>query len=331
MVVYSPCSRLNLPDYGIEVPLRDNRVDRTLEYLSTKLGSRYAEVVQELTCEPVSRDDLARVHSDGYLDRILNGDPTEDINRIYELRCDDGTWQRYNPQKQNKPFTDLIRKLLGQVNVVIQASEIALKNGWCYVLGGGAHHAMKDHGAGFCLVNDIVIAIRRLQALGKITRGWVIDTDAHKGDGTAALTQRDSSIETLSIHMARGWPLDDPQRAESFIPSDVDIPIESGEEGDYLSRLEDGLKILTKKGRPDFAVVVAGSDPYSKDELESTQTLKLSLEQIQQRDRMVFRFLKERGVAQLWLMAGGYGDEVWEVHATFLEWVLMEVVDSVGT
>lgn len=330
MVIFSVCSRLDLPRYGIQVPLRDNRVDKTLEYLKGKMGKRYGDVVMEVTCEPVKRIDLAKVHATTYLEHILGDDPEEEIIQIYELRDNEGNWQRYDPQKQVQPFTELVRTLLGQVSVVIQASEIALKNKWCYVLGGGAHHAMRNHGAGFCLVNDIVIAIRRLQAQGNIKSAWVIDTDAHKGDGTAALTQGDSSIKTLSIHMARGWPLDDPKRKESFVPSDIDLPIEPGEEDSYLSSLEEGLNTLEEWGRADFAIVVAGSDPYVEDELESTQALRLSLDQMLERDRMVFRKLATQRIPQLWLMAGGYGDEVWKVHAGFLEWALGEGVSYLG-
>jgi acetoin utilization deacetylase AcuC-like enzyme len=96
------------------------------------------------------------------------------------------------------------------------------------------HHAQKEHGAGFCMVNDLVIALRRLQSEGRIRTAWVIDVDAHKGDGTAAITAEDDSIATLSIHMARGWPLDQPEYDAagrfnpSFVPSTIDIPIEPG-------------------------------------------------------------------------------------------------------
>jgi len=85
-------------------------------------------------------------------------------------------------------------------------------------------------------VNDLVIALRRLQFENRIRSAWVIDVDAHKGDGTAAITAGDQSIVTLSIHMARGWPLDQPERDTdgrlnpSFIPSTIDILMEAGEE-----------------------------------------------------------------------------------------------------
>lgn len=322
MIVYSPCSRLNLTDFGILIPLRDERVDQILKHVRSVLGPGAAEFLRELPCEPAAFEDLRRAHSEAYLRRLLGPEPDAEVLRVYEAIDADGRWNRFDPALRRRPFTELVRTLLGQVSVVLEASDFALQRGWCYVLGGGAHHAMFDHGAGFCLVNDIVIAIRRLQAQGRIHSAWVIDTDAHKGDGTAALTADDPTIRTLSIHMAHGWPLDDPSRLDSQVPSTVDIPIEPGEEGAYLGRLEGGLQELRAGGVADFAVVVAGSDPFEGDELESTQQLRLGLDQMLARDRLVFEFLEKAGLPQLWLMAGGYGLRVWEVHARFLEWVL---------
>jgi acetoin utilization deacetylase AcuC-like enzyme len=189
-----------------------------------------------------------------------------------------------------------------------------------------------DHGSGFCLINDIVIAARKLQADGSARQIWVIDVDAHKGDGTAALTHGDETITTLSIHMASGWPLDGPPTLDDgrpnpvFIASDIDIPIESGEEKDYVPRLAQGLHQLENMHRPDLAIVVSGADPYEKDELPSTAGLRLSLHQMLERDQLVYRFLRERNIAAAYLMAGGYGDQVWEVYAQFLTWALIEAL-----
>jgi acetoin utilization deacetylase AcuC-like enzyme len=161
----------------------------------------------------------------------------------------------------------------------------------------------------------------------------VVDTDAHKGDGTAALTRDDDSIITLSIHMAHGWPLDgeifDKQSRfnPSFTPSNIDIPIARGEDQLYIPRLREGLRQMDAFPKPDLAVVVYGADPFEKDELPSAADLKLSLEQMLQRDRLVYEFLKARGIPQAFLMAGGYGRSSWQVYARFLEWAL---TDSLG-
>ena len=210
----------------------------------------------------------------------------------------------------------------------VQASRLALQHGFCFFFAGGAHHAQHDFGNGFCLLNDIVIASRKLQFEKKVDRVWIIDVDAHKGDGTAALTAGDDSIRTLSVHMARGWPLDCPalladgRPNPSFIPSDIDIPIESGEEPYYLERLGGGLRKLEEGGAADLAIVVSGADPYEKDALPSTIPLKLSLIQMFERDRLLYIWLKDRNIPAVFLMAGGYGDDVWQVYAQFLLWAL---------
>ncbi|HEX9061650.1 MAG TPA: histone deacetylase, partial [Clostridia bacterium] len=206
----------------------------------------------------------------------------------------------------------------------LQCCETALDNGFCFYLGGGSHHAQKDFGAGFCVLNDVVLSLRILQHKGKIKSAWVIDVDAHKGDGTSALTYSDPSIRTLSIHMAKGWPLD---REESmfplsFIPSDIEIPVEEGEDNLYNEKLKEGLESLSLFGSPDIALVVSGTDPYEKDELKSSSGINLTLEQMMERDRLVYNFLKDRNIPSAYIMSGGYGKECWIVYAKFLEWVL---------
>jgi acetoin utilization deacetylase AcuC-like enzyme len=211
-----------------------------------------------------------------------------------------------------------------------QCCQVAMQNGFCYYFGGGAHHAQPDHGKGFCLLNDIVIVLRKAQAEGLIRTAWVIDVDAHKGDGTAAITRGDDSIRTLSVHMARGWPLDEGEidaagkPNPSFIPSDVDVPIESGEEAEYVSRMEVGLHRLAGLSTPDLALVVDGADPYEHDELPSTRLLRLSKGQMIERDRFIYSFLTSRSIPSAYLMSGGYGERTWEVYYQFLEWVLLQ-------
>lgn len=92
----------------------------------------------------------------------------------------------------------------------------------------------------------------------------------------------------------------------------------------YLERLEQGLTRLETFKPADLAIVVWGADPYEYDELPSASELKLSLDQLMTRDRMVYDFLKQRGIPAAFLMAGGYGDRVWEVFAQFLTWALLD-------
>jgi acetoin utilization deacetylase AcuC-like enzyme len=221
-------------------------------------------------------------------------------------------------------------RTLTTVASTVQCCRLALKNDFCFAFRGGMHHGQKDFGNGFCMLNDIVIAIRKLQSEQLIQTAWVIDTDAHKGDGTAALTRGDKTITTLSIHMGHGWPLDGEKYDSagnlnpSFIDSDIDIPMARGEDHLYLARLQEGLDKLDRYPKPDLAVVVSGVDPFEMDELPSTSDLRLSLEQLKERDHLVYQFLKERRIPAASLMAGGYGENSWKVYAQFLEWALLD-------
>jgi acetoin utilization deacetylase AcuC-like enzyme len=330
MILYDPHIPVSLTEFGIQIPVRDSRAVNTL---ATLRGDPRLRAVQnrwhrDRIVESLDREDLERVHSGGYVQRLHSDDLEREIVRTYELIDVDGNYHRYAPDLARHPLTDLYRRILEKAAGSVQAARTALENGFCFYFAGGMHHAHRDFGSGFCLINDIVIAARKLQAERRAFDIWIIDIDAHKGDGTAALTAGDRTIRTLSIHMARGWPLDGPSRLPdgtpnpSFTPSDIDIPIEPGEESQYIHRLRDGLVRLEAPGAADLAIVVCGADPYEKDELPSTAGLRLTLEQMLERDQMVYSFLEERGVPAAYLMAGGYGEDTWRVYAQFLRWVL---------
>jgi acetoin utilization deacetylase AcuC-like enzyme len=330
MVIYSPGDRLELREFGIQIPVYDSRAFRAFERLLRHplLGSRRLEWHLAHAGQPIARAQLLRAHSAEYVARLYGEELEKEIIQAYELFDEQGRPHRYDSATARRPLRELLDQELRMVSGTLQCCRQALRSGFCFYFGGGAHHARRDAGSGFCLLNDTVIALRTLQAEGRVGNAWVIDVDAHKGDGTAAITHGDPSIRTLSIHMARGWPLDEPERDgqgrlnPSFIPSDVDLPVEAGEEGRYLSLLAEGLERLAGLSVPDLAVVVDGADPYEHDELPSTGLLRLSLSQLLSRDLQVYHFLQRRGVPSAWLMSGGYGERSWEVYAQFLEEVL---------
>ncbi len=332
MIIYDKNLKEGLSEFGIEIPLHHSRAATSFEKLKRHklLGPRIDQLHIKEVNETITRKDLLRVHSNEYVARLYSDRLEDEIIRTFELIDDNGQYHRYNPDKATLPLTQLFGRLLLKVAGTVQCCRVALEKEFCYAFGGGMHHAKRDYGAGFCLVNDIVIALRKLQAENLIRTAWVIDMDAHKGDGTAVLTEEDSSITTLSIHMARGWPLDgeayDRQGRlnPSFVPSDIDIPVATGEEHLYVPRLEEGLEKLLGNGTPDIAIVLAGSDPYEKDELPSTSELKLSLAQLNQRDRLAYQFLKAHKVPRAYVTAGGYGEWSWEVDWQFLEWALLD-------
>ena len=327
MILYSPRSVSRLPEYGIHVPAMPGRAERILAELrkSKVIGDLFCGRLVEDENTELSRADLLRAHTDAYVSRIFAPDPTPIVEAAFELRSPDGSTNRFTPKTATRSLADLRDNRIANAAGTYRCGTIALDTGFCFYLGGGSHHAHPAFGHGFCIINDAAVAVRRLQAEGQIRSAWIIDVDAHKGDGTAAITERDPSITTLSVHMAHGWPLDRPEylpngeRHPSFIPSDIDVPIASGDEKSYCDLLAKALEHLTAFSFPDFAVVLLGADPYEYDELPSTAPLKLSIGQLAERDAMIFDFLTSRNIPQAHLMAGGYGERAWEPYPPFLE------------
>lgn len=326
MIIYDLSHRASLMDFGIKIPIMDEKVIKTIEYLKSHpvIGSHFDSLSKSSVTETITKEDLLTTHSEEYVSKLLSDGVEKEIMAAYELIDDLGNYNRYDPAKALFPLSRLMENELKKAAGTLECCKTALDTGFCFYLGGGSHHAQKDFGAGFCVLNDVVLSLRILQHKGKIRNAWVIDVDAHKGDGTSALTYSDPSICTLSIHMAKGWPLD---REESmfplsFIPSDIEIPIEEGEDHLYNEKLKKGLKSLSLLGSPDIALVVSGTDPYEKDALKSSSGINLTLEQMMERDRLVYDFLKDRNIPSAYIMSGGYGKECWIVYAKFLEWVL---------
>ena len=332
MILYEENQNIGLIDFGIEIPVVASRSAKTFEFLKSHelLGPKIDQWHIAEIGEQISKDDLLRVHSVEYVNKLFSDGLEQEIVRTFELVDDQGNYYRYNPDNATVPLGRLFDRVLKMVASTAACCRLALEKQFCFALAGGMHHGQKDYGKGFCMLNDIVIAIRKLQAEKRVQTVWVIDVDAHKGDGTAALTRDDSTITTLSIHMGDGWPLDEVKYDHagnlnpSFIDSDIDIPMARGEDHLYVSRLAEGLNQLEKFPKPDLAVVVAGVDPFEKDELPSTADLQLSLKQMMQRDQLVYNFLKQRGIPAAFLMAGGYGNSSWQVYVQFLEWALMD-------
>jgi acetoin utilization deacetylase AcuC-like enzyme len=331
VVLYYPHG-IRLHEFGIEIPVVPDRSRLVLDAMLSdpELSARQESWLLGPDGTSITRDDVLRVHSPAYAGRAFGPGVEDVLLEVFELLDDEGNYYRYNPANARRPLAELFDDVLTWMAGTCQAGREALERGFCYYLGGGAHHGHYDFGHGFCVFNDIVTAIRRLQAEGRVKTAWVIDTDAHKGDGTAALTANDASITTLSVHMAHGWPLDLPRTrngapAPWLEPSSVDVPIASGEEADYISRFAAALEELDRLAggsRPDVCYVVSGADPYEHDELPSTAGLRLSLEQLLERDQLVHRFLAERSIPQAWLLAGGYGRRAWEPFANFISRVV---------
>ena len=183
----------------------------------------------------------------------------------------------------------------------ILAARQALACGIGFNVGGGFHHAFADHGEGFCAINDIAVAIRRLQRDGAIRRAMVVDCDVHHGNGTAAIFAGDPSVFTLSIHQFNNYPTEKP-------PSSLDIHLADGTgDAEYLHRLGNGYRAALAMFHPELIVYVAGADPYYEDQLGG---LSLTFEGLAERDRLVICTALGHGIPVAIVLAGGYAESV---------------------
>jgi acetoin utilization deacetylase AcuC-like enzyme len=199
----------------------------------------------------------------------------------------------------------------------LAAAELALKNGVGINCGGGSHHARRERGAGFCLLNDIALVVKKLLKERRIKRAIVIDLDAHQGDGTAAILKGERRVFTFSLHNQEIYP-DKKER------SSMDIGLKPGT-GDrtYLAVLRAELPRLLDRFRPDFAVYVAGADVYRGDLLGG---FKLTMGGIKKRDAFVFAECRRRGIPVALTLSGGYAEKFTDtvrIHANTMKAALI--------
>ena len=183
----------------------------------------------------------------------------------------------------------------------IAAARNALRDRIGFNIGGGFHHAFPAHGEGFCMINDVAIAIRTLQREGLAARAMVVDCDVHHGNGTAAIFAGDSSVLTLSLHHFDNYPSEKP-------PSVIDIHWRTGvADTEYLERLGQACRVAMEGFQPSLVFYLAGADPYEHDRLGG---LSLTMNGLQQRDTLVFQTAKANNIPVAVVLAGGYAREV---------------------
>jgi len=188
-------------------------------------------------------------------------------------------------------------------------------------VGGGFHHAFPSHGEGFCAVNDIAVAVRRLQRDGAIRRAMVVDCDVHQGNGTAGVFAGDSSVFTLSIHQADNYPTEKPL-------SSLDIHLADGTgDQEYLERLQNGVAAAMAMFDPELLIYVAGADPFCEDQLGG---LSLTFQGLIERDRLVLGRAVGEKIPVAVVLAGGYAlsvEDTITIHANTAR-VAKEVLEN---
>lgn len=235
--------------------------------------------------EPISLDDVLRVHTPSYVQAFL-----------------DGTLARRALLRLGLPWSPaLVRRVLAVVGGTLGAANAALRDGAAVNLAGGTHHAFADRGEGYCVFNDLVIALRRLRADSRLGRVLIIDLDVHQGNGTAALCRSDEATFTFSMHGANNYPAHKEQSSW-----DVDLPDGTTDEA-YVSRLAGILPMLIDRARPDLIMYQAGVDVLAADRFGK---LALSPAGVEERDRLVCACAVQAGLPLVVTLGGGYAREI---------------------
>ncbi len=235
--------------------------------------------------EQIAFDDVLRVHTSSYVQAFL-----------------DGTLDRRALLRLGLPWSPaLVRRVLAVVGGTLGAANTALRDGAAVNLAGGTHHAFADRGEGYCVFNDLVIALRRLRVDGRLDRVLILDLDVHQGNGTAALCRSDEATFTFSMHGANNYPARKEQSSW-----DVDLPDGATDEV-YVSRLAGILPILIERARPDLIMYQAGVDVLAGDRFGK---LALSPAGVEERDRLVCTCAVQAGLPLVVTLGGGYAREI---------------------
>jgi acetoin utilization deacetylase AcuC-like enzyme len=242
--------------------------------------------------QPAADSDLLLVHTSKYLKKLRTGRLSHSEILTLEL-----------------PFSaELVEFACLSVGGTILAAEKALEDGLAVHLGGGFHHAFPDHGEGFCVLNDVAVSLEKLRQEGRIRRPMVVDCDLHQGNGNAYIFSKKDYVFTFSIHQMDNYPAQKPS-------SSLDVNLWSGD-GDekYLKEIRSHFPRLYKEFRPDLVFYLAGADPYEKDQLGN---LKLTIEGLKERDRIVIEEARRLKIPVAVLFAGGYApslDDTVSIH-----------------
>ena len=251
--------------------------------LSGKAGGREGTVEADQLIDPgmIHERDLLRVHTPQYIHSIRSGE----LNEVTR-------------QKLGLPWSmELSRRSHCAVAGTLAAARAALVGGIACNLAGGTHHAFADRGEGFCVFNDVAIAIRTLQAEEPYLQVLVVDLDAHQGNGTHFIFKDDPRVFTYSVHVGRNYP----SKKEA---GDLDVELPRWVGGDeYLERLRSTLPGVLQRFEPDLVFYIAGVDVHADDRFGQMQ---LSTEEMEMRDRWTIDLIRDLNIPTVVLYGGGY-------------------------
>lgn len=245
----------------------------------------------------ISDEDLLLVHTPEYLAKLKNPLYVAEILNLDYVN----PWDEY--------IFEYFRYVAGGT---LLATEYTLEYGApVFNLGGGYHHAHPDHAEGYCLINDVAIAVRKMKLRNKLGRTLIVDLDYHQGNGNLLFFKDDESVFTFSMH-ADNWV----SNIDKENNVDIELPSHT-KDAEYLAVLKEHLPGIFEKFRPDLVIYLAGSDPFI---LDSLGDFDISEEGMLERDIFVFTEARRHNLPLVILGAGGYGPQSYQVYYNFIKW-----------
>lgn len=241
----------------------------------------------------LQESELLDVHTTDYWEKLKKGSLTKD-----EVR------------KMGFPYSaQLVKRELVILQGTIECAKYALQYGVSLNVAGGTHHAFRDRGEGFCLLNDIAVAAAWLLKNNLARQILVVDLDVHQGNGTARIFNANPHVFTFSMHGGKNYPL----KKEN---SDLDIDLVDGtDDATYLKILTSHLPSLIDRVQPDFIFYQSGVDVLATDKLGR---LGLTRRGCEQRDQYVLKTCRDNRIPVAVSMGGGYSEkltDIVEAHA----------------
>ena len=256
--------------------------------------------------EAIASEDLRLVHDAAYVDAVAAGTLSAEAQRRIGF-----PWSPMMVERSRRSVGATLAAAREALHGARRLQPSVSAN-----LAGGTHHAFRDRGEGYCVFNDVAVAAAVLLRDGAIARAVVVDCDVHQGNGTAAIFRDEQAVFTFSLHGANNFPF----RKEV---SDLDVAFADGVGDDeYLAAVREHLPRILDRGRADIVFYLAGADPYEGDRLGR---LKLTIDGLRARDRLVFDACRDRDVPAVVVMSGGYATDV-EAIATIHANTIREAV-----
>ncbi len=318
-LVYPYSDELLNYEFSKEHPLKPDRLKLTY-LLSQSLG--LLEKVEVIKFQPATREDLELFHSKEFIDAVIEAPKLNQINARYGLGIAD-----------NPLFPELFEAASLYVGATLDSMKAMIKGKkLAFCISGGLHHAQRSEASGFCIFNDVVIAVNYLQK-ERPTRVLYFDFDAHHGDGVQNAFYRSKNVMTISIH----------QTGKTLFPGtghiyeigggdgigySVNVPLLPGAGSKELIRTTEEIVVpLFESFKPDLLVTQMGVDGHYMDPLAHLTYTTHGYEHVIKTMRELSSDICRMG----WLAVGGGGyhpPNVARLWSLFLALMLEEKVPN---